>query len=433
MRFQILNPHFAMPTNHLLASSLFFAVLVAASGAGAANWPQYRGPNGDGVSTEKLALTQWPATGLRPVWKVPTPTGFGSFAVAEGKAFTVVRRMVEGNDRETCVALDGQTGRELWEVPMSLAKYDGGGDSGGGGDGPRTTPTYNDGRVYVLDGRLVLVCIDAATGKTFWKQDLVKQHGGEVMPWQSAAAPVIEGDLVLVAGGGPGEGLLGFNKGTGAVAWKGQDDKATQATPVAATILGARQVIFFTRSGLVAVDPQTGTVDWRYAFPFRVSTAASPIVSGDLVYCSAGYEVGAGLVRISRDGQNWKATELWRKPRQLINHWSTPVVKDGYLYGMFSFKEFNKGPLKCVELATGKEMWSQPGFGPGNVILVGGYLLVLGDKGQLALVDPSPAGYKELSQMQAVGGKCWSTPAYSDGRIYVRSTTEGVCLDATGK
>lgn len=433
LEIQILCAHFAMPTKDFLNATLALSVFIAAPAAHAADWPQYRGPNQDGVSAEKLALTQWPAAGLRQVWKVPTPGGFSSFAVADGKVFTVVRRMTEGNDLETCVALDGQTGKELWAAPLSLAKYDGGGDSGGGGDGPRSTPTYNAGRVYVFDSRLVLKCLDATKGQRIWRRDLVKENRGAVMPWQNAAAPVIEGDLVLVAGGGEGEALLGLDKKTGAVVWKGQNDKAAHATPVAATLLGVRQVIFFTQPGLVAVNPQTGAVFWRYPFPFHVSTATSPIVAGDLVYCSAGYEVGAGLVRVSREGEGWKATELWRKPRQLINHWSTPVAKDGYLYGMFSFKEFNKGPLKCVELVSGKEMWSQPGFGPGNVILVGGRLLVLGDKGELALVDASPAGYKEISRMPAVGGKCWSTPAYSNGRIYVRSTTEGVCLDATGK
>jgi outer membrane protein assembly factor BamB len=127
----------------------------------AADWPAYRGPEGRGISTEKLALKQWPAGGLKQIWKTPTPTGFSSFTIVEGKAFTVVRRAFDGNDHETCVALDADTGKELWAVRLSLSKYDGGGDSGGGGDGPRTTPTINSGKVYVFDSQLVLTCLDA--------------------------------------------------------------------------------------------------------------------------------------------------------------------------------------------------------------------------------------------------------------------------------
>jgi outer membrane protein assembly factor BamB len=146
--------------------------------------------------------------------------------------------------------------------------------------------------------------------------------------------------------------------------------------------------------------------------------------------------VGAALVRLSKNGGAFTANEVWRKREtgsEKFNHWSTPVFRDGHLYGMFSFKEHGKGPLKCLELATGKAVWSQPGFGPGNVTMVEDKLVVLGDKGQLVLAEATPRAYTEISRMQAVAGKCWSTPTYSDGRIYVRSTTEGACFDATGK
>jgi len=140
-----------------------------------------------------------------------------------------------------------------------------------------------------------------------------------------------------------------------------------------------------------------------------------------------------GAARIAKNGDVWTATELWRAPNKLPNHWSTPIAKDGYLYGMFGFKEHIKGALKCVELATGKEVWAEANFGPGGVVLAGNLLLALGDKGQLVLVDPQPSGYKELARMQAVDGKCWNRPVVSGGRIYARGVKEGVCLDATVK
>src|SRR5205823_3768961 len=149
-------------------------------------------------------------------------------------------------------------------------------------------------RVYALDSRMLLVCLDAETGKTVWSKDLVREHGARLIGWQSAASPLIEGNLVFICGGGEGQALLGINKSNGAVVWKTESDQMTHATPVAATIHGVRQVIFYTQRGLVSVVPQTGRVLWRYPFRYNVSAAASPVVGGDIVYCSAAYKVGAG-------------------------------------------------------------------------------------------------------------------------------------------
>ncbi|MBL9125994.1 MAG: PQQ-like beta-propeller repeat protein, partial [Verrucomicrobiales bacterium] len=302
-------------------------------------------------------------------------------------------------------------------------------DTNKGGDGPRSTPTVDGAPVYVLDGRLNLVCYEAATGKQVWKRDILGEHAGRNITWQNAASPVVDGNRIFVAGGGEGQALLAFDKASGKVLWKGQNDRMTHATPVVADLLGTRQVIFFTQSGLVAVAPADGRVLWRQEFPFKTSTAASPIVAGDIVYCSAGYGVGAGAYRISKNGAEFRSTELWRKPGKLQNHWSTPVYRDGHLYGIFGFKEYGNAPLQCIELATGAEKWSKPGFGPGNVTLVDGHLLVLGDAGQLAIVEATPTAYKETARATVLKGKCWTTPSYTDGRVYARSTVEAVCLE----
>ena len=410
---------------------ILFALGLHSTGLLAADWPQYRGPNQDGISLERLPVKAWPVSGLPQIWKAPTSTGFSSFSIGGGSVFTIVAREVEGVKREACVALDAASGNERWAALMCPAKYTGGGDSGGGGDGPRSTPTFNEGLVYVYDSQLLLQCLDARDGRVVWSKDIVKEFAGRNISWQSAVSPVVDGKLVLIPGGGPGQSLLAFDKKTGALAWKAQDDKMTHATPVVATLGGVRQLICFMQKGLLSVELATGKALWSYPFKYVTSTAASPVVCGDLVYCSAGYGVGAGLVKVAHAGSEFTATEVWRKEDKLVNHWSTPVFKDGYLYGVFGFKEYNRAALKCMELQTGKEMWSKEGFGPGNVILVDGHLLALGDRGQLVLVKAVPEAYSEVSRMQAVGGKCWSTPAYVEGRIYVRSTTEGVCLNAT--
>lgn len=406
-----------------------------ASSAMAESWSQYRGPLHDGTSPEQITLRSSSGDLPHEVWKIKTNTGFSSFTLGDGKAFTVVTRNVKGVDHEVCFALDASSGEELWASAMAEAQFDGAGNSGAGdnrgGDGPRSTPSYDNGHVYVLDAQLGLYCFDAATGTIVWSKDIVKEYNGKVIGWGSTACPLVDGGLVFVMGGGPGQALLAFNR-DGEVVWKGEDDKATHATPIVATIHGVRQVIFFTQSGLVAVVPKSGKVLWRQNYPFRTSTAASPVVFEDIVYCSAGYGVGAGAYRIKRSGGTFASDEIWRRPNKLFNHWSTSVCKDGYLYGMFSFKKYGKGPIKCVDIKTGEVQWSVGGFGPGNCIIVGDHVVALSDKGEVVLIETTPKEYRERYRADVLDGKCWSMPSFTDGHLYVRSTKEGTCLDFSG-
>ena len=419
------------------ACVVVFGILVLGTVV-AGDWTQYRGNAGNGIGEEK-AIAPWPADGPKRVWMTKTPAGFSSFVVANGKVFTVIGREVEGKLAEVCVALDGQTGKTLWATETGLAKYRGGGDTGGegnsGGDGPRSTPTVSGDRVYVYSAHMNLSCLDSASGKVVWSKDIAGEFGGKNIAWESGMSPVIDGNLLFIAGGGPGQSMLAFNKTTGAVVWKTGDEQMTQATPVVASIGGVRQVIFLTQSGLVSLETVSGRSLWTFAFPFRVATGCSPVVSGDVVFCTAGYGIGGAACQVSHNGSNFEAKELWRVKGDTIaaSLWSTPVCKDGYLYGMISFKKFATGPLKCIDLKTGEVKWQQPGFGAGNVLLVGDELVALTDDGQLVLVQASPAGYKELARSKAINGKCWSTPAISNGRLYVRSTREGACFDLAAK
>jgi outer membrane protein assembly factor BamB len=409
--------------------ALTCALLLAPGG----DWPQYNGASGDRTSSETLGLRVFASAGPPSTWKVSLGEGFSSFTVQDGRAFTLVVR----DGREVLLALEAASGKELWSAPLGKNEYDGGGGSGAdgndGGDGPRSTPSVADGRVFAFDALLGLSCFEAANGKPLWKHDLLAEFHGRNIRWQNAASPLVEGDLVLVAGGGAGESLLAFDAKSGAVAWKSGDETMTHATPIAATIQGTRHALFFVQSGLVAVAPKTGEELWRTEFPYRTSSAASPVVGGDIVYCSAGYGVGAAAWRIEKHGQKLVPALLWRAANKLINHWSTPVVKDGHLYGMFSFKEYGAGPLKCVELASGEERWAHEGFGPGNCILVGETLVALSDTGEVVLVEARPEAYRELARADVLAGKCWSMPAFSDGSLYVRSTREGARLDLSGK
>ncbi|QEG21658.1 PQQ-binding-like beta-propeller repeat protein [Mariniblastus fucicola] len=397
--------------------------LVASFGIGtvkAQQWTFYRGPNGDGTATAESGIEGK----LKVHWKVPTEMGFSSFSISDGKALTIVAR----SGKEVCIALDSDNGKELWATELGSNAYDGGGGAGAmnnkGGDGPRSTPTIDGGLVYVYDAQMKLYCLDLATGNLKWSQDILKDYGGRNIRWQNATSPVVDEARVFVVGGGKGQSMIAFDKKSGDVVWKTGDEKMTHATPLLTSIGGQKQILFFMQSGILALSQDSGKEFWRTKFPFSVSTAASPVVFGDHVYGSAGYGVGAKLFKVS----NGKAKMVWEKPNRLMNHWSTPVFHDGHLYGMFSFKKYGRGPLQCVDPMTGEVKWTEPGFGPGNCIVANGKVIALSDSGEIVIAKASPEKYSEISRDKVLDGKCWSMPALSDGKIYVRSTTEGACV-----
>ncbi len=408
----------------LISAGIFGLTANRANATCALDWPQYRGPAADGIAAAVDGAID-PAGEFEVHWKVPTALGFSSFSIANGRVFTLIAEQ----DAEVLLALDETSGAEIWRAQLGSNKYRGGGGAGApnnrGGDGPRTTPTVDGDRVYVYDAAMNLVCFDATDGSEVWRHSIITEFSGRKIAWENATAPITNDRLLFVSGGGAGQSLLAFDKTTGKIAWKTGDEKMTHATPVLRTINDNPQVIFFMQSGLISVRPDDGKELWRTPFPFRVSSAASPVVENDLVYCSAGYGMGAGLFRVNDTATPEK---IWTKPNRLMNHWSTPVVVDGHLYGIYKVKKYGKAPLQCVELKTGEIKWSQNNFGPGNCILVGDKLAVLSDAGALVVVKASPDQYTELARQKVLKGKCWSTPAFSDGKIYIRSTEEGACV-----
>lgn len=412
----------------LATASILGLFLIQAS---AADWSHLMGARHD----RKTAETVEPAAvsgNMRRVWEIPTGGGFSSFVTGNGKAYTVIPTQVDGKSRETVVAVDRKTGKTLWQVPLALGGYRGGGERGAEGnegvDGPRATPVFFKDRVYVFGGRFDLHALDSETGKVVWTRDLMKEHGAREITWSNAAAPLIVGDRVLVAGGGDTQSFLAFRADTGELIWKTGSDKATHSTPIVATIHGQEQAIFHVERGLVSLDPRTGKELWHYPFPYRTSTAASPVVWGDIVNCAAAYGVGGGACQVKRTGDQWDVTELWRSPgNDVAAHWTTAVVHDGYLYGIYGHRDFAKNAFKCVDIRTGKVQWEQPGFGPSQVIMAGNRLVATTDYGMLVLIEPNPKAFRELARTKAIEGKVWASPALSDGQLFLRSTTKGVC------
>ena len=414
--------------SQLASAATCIALVIAAGSAQAADWPQFRGPNGDGSTDEKI-LTTWPAEGPKVLWKAPMGEGFGALAIVGDRAYVFAERMKQ----EVCVALDVATGKEVWATPLGSTIFD------GNGNGPRSTPTVVGDNVFLLGTYLKLSCLSAKDGKVVWSHDIQAENDGQngtggIKQWGNAASPIIEGDVVMVAGGGKDQTFLFFDRKTGKPLGKHGDEKITHASPTPTVIGGQRQVVFFTQQGLTSIDAKGGEQLWHANFSFSTSTAASPLIEGDVAYCSAGYGTGAGAFQISHQGKAWKATELWRTPgNKLANHWSSPVMQKGYIYGLFGFKEFKTEPLKCVELKSGKEMWFENGFGQGGTILVGDNVLTMGDQGQLVLSKATPEKYTELARAQVLTGKCWTAPSVANGLVFCRSTKEIVCVDLKPK
>lgn len=398
------------------------------------DWTQYRGSNLDGISRETIR-TNWTEQPPQVLWSIPLDPALSSLTIQNGRVFTLVRRPWKGREEEFCIALDSNTGQELWATPLGVADYPNGGV--GEDDGPRSTPAVDGDRVFVLTSYLRLACLSVTNGFELWGRDLVAEYGSRVIPWQNAASPVVEGDLVLVNCNSLTQTMAGFAKSDGRLVWKiSSEDWTTHSTPVSATIDGVRQTIFFTQTGLVSVAPETGAVLWRFNLNYNhTSVAASPVVAAHRVYGSRHYPsslsratAGAAVVEVGNAGGQIQASQLWHKVNQLMNHWSTPVHHNGSLYGIYGSADTQ---LKCVDLASGDEKWSMPGFGWGNVLLVNGLVLAQTGTGHLILVEANPEAYIEVDRVQPLTGKTWNAPAVSQGRIYARSTTQAVCLDVS--
>jgi outer membrane protein assembly factor BamB len=400
----------------------------------AEDWPQYRGPNHDGSSAETLR-TNWAQQPPEVVWKKAIEPGWSSITVGGGRAFTQVNRRLSGEPREVCIALNTDTGAELWAASLDQAYYPHAGT--GSTDGPRSTPTVDGDRVFVFTSYLKLYCLRADNGEVAWSRDFIAEFPGtDVIAWQNAASPLIVGDLIFLNSNVDNQRLMAVRKSDGSIVWKGQNDTMTHATPVYATIAGTPQVIFLTLRGLVGVNPETGAVLWRYSFtPSSTSTAATPVVADDYVYASCAYSKGAWTARVTKSGDQFSAeqTDYTQSNNSYQNHWATPVHHEGFLYSIVE-RSFNS--LACFSLAGRTNRWITSTVGSGNpgyasLIKVGGKLLVLTEPGELVLLEPNPEDYTEIARYRALSGTCWNHPAFSNGRIYARSSSQIVALDVT--
>lgn len=394
----------------LLAIGLPVLVSILNAQSIPAEWPQYRGLNRDGISLEKGLVKGFPESGPKMNWTIPIGEGYSGVVIANGKLFT----MDSNNKDEFVVGIDPSTGKEIWRVRID-AMF-----SNDQGNGPRSTPTVDGNMLYALGANGQLVALSAADGKKIWGHDLVKEFGSEIPNWGTSTTPLIEKDLLIVdVGGKAGHSIMAFNKKNGSVVWNTHTDKQGYSCPIAVTVNGVRQILVFTGTSLVSVSPQ-GKVLWKY--PWRTSwdaNIAAPIfIAPDKVFISTSYDVGAAVVQIKGNS----VQEIW-KNRVMKNHFNSSVLYNGHLYG------FDDATLKCIDANTGEEKWKERGFGKGSLILADGKLIILGERGKLAMAEAKPEAYTQLAEAQVIDGKCWTMPTLANGKLYLRSQKNIISFD----
>jgi outer membrane protein assembly factor BamB len=397
-------------------------LLAAALGA---DWPQFLGPARDGRSPETGLRTDWPGAGPPRLWRRDVGEGYSSPVVAGGRLVLFHRLGGE----EVVEGLDAATGRGLWKFSYPSA-YE---DAFGKGDGPRATPLVAGGQVYTLGAAGVLTCLGLEDGKKLWQRPLLEEYAVRPNFFGVGGSPLLEGGLLLLNVGGRGAGVVALDKDTGKERWRATDHEASYASPVAATIGGARHALFFTREGLVSVDPADGRVRFTKRWRARISAsvnAATPLVAGDLVFLTAAYNTGAVLLRV----KGGAAEEVWKGDEILSCHYNTPVIHDGFLYGCDGRQDTGPVSLRCVELATGKVRWTRERFGCAALIAAEGNLYALDEAGELAVVACDPAGYRERARARILdAAPCRAQPALAGGRLYARDARTLGCWDLKKK
>ncbi len=406
----------------LMPAALLFLCLLSVS-AGAADWPQWRGPERDGISPEKDLLQAWPEEGLTLLWKTHgLGKGFSSLAIAGRRIFT----MGDLVDSQYLFALDAKRGRYLWKAKVGPAfanRY----------AGPRSTPTVNGDRVYALGTEGDLICADTATGEVKWRKSLPRDFGGKMMThWKFSESPLADGDRVVVTPGGKEAALVALNKRGGAEIWraaipklgsKGKDG-AGYSSIVVSEGAGIRQYVQLMGRGVVSVEASTGRFLWGYnRVANGTANVATPLVDGDYVFASTGYGTGSVLLRLSPAGNDIRAEEVYFvEGGTLQNHHGGLIMHGGHVYGGTGHK---RGYPICLELQSGKLIWGpmrNAGNGSAAVSYADGHLYFRYQDGLMMLLEATPEGYHEKGSFMIpeVEDPSWSHPVISGGRLYLR-------------
>jgi outer membrane protein assembly factor BamB len=389
------------------------------------DWPQWRGVNRDGIGKAPLMSQDWSTKPPKLVWQAPCGKGYSSLAVSKGQVFTIEWK--DGQERVLC--LDAATGEERWAYgwPTSYSVLR------SHPNGPRSTPTFFDGKLYVVGTLGRFFCLEVPDGgqpKLLWEHDLVNKFDAIMPTWGYACSPLIDGHNVIVQPGGKEASVAAFDCDSGIIRWTTMEEATGYSSPMAAAFGGQRQIIAFLADQLVGLRADDGAKLWNFDWPTdHKANTATPIIAGDTIFISSDYGSGCALMRVLRDEKGeWRAEEVYIRRNKLMRcRYSTCVLHEGHLYGF----DLGRGDLKCIDMKTGTEKWATSDVHRGTLVLAEGHLVILSEDGTLALVDATPAEFRPRGRMKEVlhSSDCYALPAIGGGRLYVRDHEHVVCLN----
>jgi outer membrane protein assembly factor BamB len=399
-----------MPT--WCASVIVFAVaaLMSGSAESGVDWPQWRGPQRNGISQETGLLQQWPAGGPPLVWTAAgIGAGYGSVAVSGPHVYVQGLR----NRQSVLQALNRADGSVIWSRAL------GRGATNDRGPGPRSTPTVEGDFLYVLSETGDLACLRTADGAVVWARNILEDFGGRNINWLISESPLVDGNRVFVSPGGRGAGMVALDAMSGEVIWRASElhDAAGYASAVIADIQGVRTVMTFTAEAGVGLRASDGKLMWRHGSPAnRTANITTPVVQGNRVFYTSAYGTGGALLTLTASGGHLTAEETYFT-RDMQNHHGGVVLVNGYLYG------FNNAILTALEFATGRVAWRHRSVGKGSVTYADGRLYIVGETNTVGLADVSPSGYRETGRFTIAdhGYPTWAHPVVSGGRLYIRN------------
>jgi outer membrane protein assembly factor BamB len=401
----------------LVTSALILSLNAVVSNRAPDDWPQWRGPNRDGISAEKGLLKTWPTGGPPLAWRASgAGEGYSSFAVSQGRLFTLGAR--GGN--EHVLAFDTATGKPLWQHAHGRA-FDN--DMGGG---PRATPTIEGDRVYAFGANGDLTVLDAASGKVHWTINLLKQYRGSNIRWGLSESPLVLSDRILVNAGGT---IVALRKNDGSLIWQTEGDDAGYASAVLHKAGNVSQAIFFTSQRALGVDVNSGRHLWSYRpVANGIANIATPIVRGNRVFLSSDYDTGSALLELTPSGNEVRAREVYFT-RQMKNHHATSVLIGDHLYG------FDSAILTALKFDTGEVAWQNRSVGKGSVVFADERLYLFSEGGVVGLAEASPAAYREHGRFEIKTGRrpTWSHPVVSGGNLFLRDQDTIYAYDVRAK
>ena len=391
------------------------------------DWPQWRGPNRDGLSTETGLRQEWPKEGPPLLWKATgLGIGFSSVSVAGQRIYT----MGERGDANHVLALNRADGKILWSTRLGKA----GAPGWGGFAGPRGTPTVDGSLVFALGQYGEVICVKAEDGKEVWRKRLTTDFGGPQVEWGFSESPLVDGDQVVLTPGGPKGTLVALNKQTGELIWQTKDwtDNAHYSSIIIAEIDGVRQYVQLTEKSVAGVAPKDGKLLWKAARKGATAVIPTPIYADNHVYVTSGYGIGCNLFKVAK-GSEFTATQVYAN-KVMANHHGGVVKLGDYLYGHSDGKGWT-----CQAFKSGEARWQEnKKLGKGSLVYADGrlYCREEAEKGVVALVEATPAGFVEKGRFtppDRSGKKSWPHPAIAGGQLYLRDQDVLLCYDVKAR